>query len=75
MRTAQHQRGNWIAMAGETQFVELEQRQIGSFPYCDLAKFGAADAGRRSPGSPAQGVLVADAADAVARALQQECGA
>ena len=60
-------------MTGEAQFVELEQRQIGGSPYRDLAKLGAADAGRRSPGCPAKSVLVADAADAITRALQQEC--
>jgi hypothetical protein len=46
MRPAQHQRRQGIAVAGETQFVELEQRQIGGLANADLAEFGAADAGR-----------------------------
>src|ERR1700755_1229069 len=62
-------------MAGEAQFVELEQRQIGYLADRDLAELGTADAGRRSPGRPAQRVLVADPPYAIARALQQEGGA
>jgi hypothetical protein len=46
MRPAQNQRRHRVAVAGEAQFVELEQREIGGFSNSDLAKFGAADAGR-----------------------------
>src|SRR5882757_5090164 len=62
MRPAQHQRGERIAVAGETQFVELEQRQIGALADRDLAELGPADAGRRALGRPAQRILVADLA-------------
>ena len=72
MRAAQHQCRQRIAVAGETQFVELEQGEVGGLADRDLAEFGAADAGRRALGRPAQRVLVADAGDAVARPLQQE---
>jgi len=72
MRTAQNQRRQRVTVAGEAQFVELEQRQIGGFANGDLAEFGAADAGRRSLRRPAKRVLVADAANAVTRPLQQE---
>src|SRR5438445_11486243 len=61
-------------MAGETQFVELEQREVRGFTDRDLAELGTADAGRRTLGGPAQRVLVADAADAIARPLQQKRG-
>src|SRR5450432_2099583 len=44
MRTAQHQRRQGVAMARETQLVELEQRQIRHFTDRDLAEFGPADA-------------------------------
>jgi hypothetical protein len=46
MRPAQNQRRHRVAVAGEAQFIELEQRKIGGFSNSDLAKFGAADAGR-----------------------------
>src|SRR6185295_2823945 len=61
-------------MAGEAQFVELEQCEVSGLPDRDFAELGPADAGSRAPGDPSQRVLVADAADAVARPLQQECG-
>src|SRR5437899_11014525 len=62
-------------MAGEAQFVELEQCEVSGLPDRDFAELGPADASCRAPGSPAQRVLVADAADAIARPLQQERGA
>ena len=62
-------------MAGEAQLVELEQREVGGLADRDFAELGPADAGRRALGGPAQRVLVADAADAIARPLQQERGA
>ena len=75
MRAAQHQRGQGIAMAGEAQLVELEQRTVGGFADRDLAELGPAHAGGRALGRPAQRVLVTDLADTVARPLQQEGGA
>ena len=62
-------------MAGEAQFVELEQREVGGLADLDFAELGPPDAGRRALGCPAQRVLVADAGNAVARPLQQECSA
>ena len=62
-------------MAGKPQFVELEQRQVGAFAGGNATEFGPADARRRAFGRPAQRVLVADLADAIARALDQEGGA
>jgi len=72
MRTAQNQRRQRSPWPEKRNFVELEQRQIGGFANGDLAEFGAADAGRRSLRRPAKRVLVADAANAVTRPLQQE---
>src|SRR5262249_37443301 len=64
-----------IAMAGEAQFVELEQRKVGGLAHRDLAKLRPADTCRRASGGPAQRVLVADLEHAIARPLQQERGA
>ena len=52
MRAAQHQRRERIAVAGEAQLVELEQREIGLLADRDPAEFGPADAGAPSPWSP-----------------------
>ena len=49
VRAAQHQGGQRIAVAGEAQLVEPEQRQIGRLPDRDLAEVGPADAARPSP--------------------------
>src|SRR4029079_8617207 len=54
---------------------ELEEREIGLLALLDLAEGGAADARRGARGRPAPCVAVADLADAVAGALQQERGA
>ena len=58
--------------AGEAQFVQPEQRQIGRAAGRDAAEFRAADAGGRPLGRPAQRVAMADAGDTVAMPLQQE---
>ena len=71
MGAAQHQRGQWIAMAEKAQLVELEQRKIGGLPDRDLAEFGTADAGSRPLGRPAQRVLVTHAGHAIARPLNR----
>ena len=42
----QHECCNRVAAAGKTQFVELEQREIGRVAFCNFAKRIAADAGR-----------------------------
>src|SRR5215475_4780420 len=72
VRAAEHQRGERVAVAGEAQLVELEQREVGDLADRDLAELGAAYAGRRATGGPAQRVLVADLADAKTRPLQQK---
>ncbi len=60
VRAAEHKRGDRIAVTGEAQLVELEQREIGGLADRDLTELGAADAGRRAFGGPAQRILVAD---------------
>ena len=42
MRAAQDQRRQRIAVAGETQFVEPEQSEIGGLPDRNLAELGTA---------------------------------
>src|SRR5271165_190016 len=59
-------------MAGEAQFVELEQGEVRGLADGDLAELGPADAGGRAFGGPAQRILVADLEHAIARPLQQE---
>ena len=69
---AQHQRRKRIAMTGKPQLIELEQCKVSLFSGGDFAKLGPANAGRRSLGCPAQRILVADAFDAISRALNQK---
>ena len=45
MRTAQHERREWIAAAGEPQLIELERREIGQHADGNLANIRAPGAG------------------------------
>src|SRR3954452_22829041 len=74
MCPAQHQCGQGIAMAGEAQLVEPEQREIGRLADGDLAEFRPTDAGCRALGGPAQRILVTDLRYPITSPLQQERG-
>ena len=54
MRTAQHERREWIAAAGEPQLIELERREIGQHADGNLANIRAPGAGGGAFGRPAQ---------------------
>src|SRR5829696_8060413 len=41
MRAAKHQRGQGVAVAGETQLIELEQGEVGGLADRDFAELGA----------------------------------
>ncbi|MCY1248142.1 hypothetical protein D9M72_615390 [compost metagenome] len=55
--------------AGETQFIELEHRQVSLFAHRQLADIGTTQQARRTLGRPAQHALRGDLLGAVAQAL------
>src|SRR5712671_5162643 len=69
---AEHESGERIAVTGEAEFVELEQRKVGDLAFLDLAERGTTDASRRPHRGPTERVAMTDLGDAVSRPLQQE---
>jgi hypothetical protein len=72
MRAAEDERGERIASTGKSQLVQLEQCKISHLADGNLADIGSPGTGRRTPCCPAQRILMADLADAITAALEQE---
>src|ERR1700674_250491 len=75
VRAAEHKRCERIAVAGKAQLVEPKQGEVGHAPDGERAELRSAEASRGALRYPPQRVAMADSADAVAAALEQECRA
>jgi hypothetical protein len=72
---AQYKRGQRVAGTGEAKLVQLEECEVGKLAGSNFAEIRTADTGCRTFRRPAQRIAVTDSRDAIATALNQECGA